>query len=41
MLGYVYSTVDYIVDGVHFVLLCGVFVGGIVLWYKNPLKDSQ
>lgn len=41
MLGYVYTTVDYIVNGVHFVLLCGVATLGIFLWYKNPPKDTQ
>lgn len=41
MLGYIYSTVDYVVDAIYFVLLCGVFVGGIFLWYHDAKQDSE
>jgi hypothetical protein len=41
MLGYVYSTMDYIVSAVHFVLLCGVATIGIFLWYNDAKQNNK
>jgi hypothetical protein len=41
MLGYIYSTMDYVVDAIHFVLLCATFMGGIWLWYNDTKQKTK
>jgi hypothetical protein len=44
MLGYIYSTMDYVVDGIHLFLLASLFFGGIVYLindFKNFDKDGS
>jgi hypothetical protein len=44
MLGYTYSTIDYVIDGVYLVLLASLFVGGLVYLindFKNFDKDGN
>jgi hypothetical protein len=44
MLGYIYKTMDYVVDGVYFVLLVSLFFGGLVYLindFKNFDKDGN
>jgi hypothetical protein len=44
MLGYIYSTMDYVVDGIYLFLLASLFFGGIVYLindFKNFDKDGN
>ncbi len=44
MLGYIYSTIDYVVDGIYLFLLASLFIGGLVYLindFKNFDKDEN
>ena len=44
MLGYIYSTIDYVIDGVHLFVMASLFVGGLVYLindFKNFDKDGN
>lgn len=44
MLGYIYGTMDYIVEGIHLFLLASLYVGGLVYLindFKNFDKDDN
>ena len=44
MLGYTYSTLDYVIDGIYFFVLASLFVGGLVYLindFKNFDKDGN
>ena len=38
MLGYVFTTMDYVVSGIHLAMLVGLMLGGIYLIYKSIKK---
>jgi len=44
MLGYIYSTMDYVIDGVHLFILTSLLLGGLVYLindFKNFDKDGN
>jgi hypothetical protein len=44
MLGYIYSTMDYVIDGIYFFVLASLLLGGLVYLindFKNFDKDGN
>jgi hypothetical protein len=41
MIGYIYSTVDYVIDGIHLLLLASLFLGGIVYLINDFKKFDK
>jgi L-asparagine transporter-like permease len=35
MLGYVFTTMDYVVSGIHLALLVGLLIGGLYMIYRG------
>lgn len=40
MLGYVFTTMDYVVSGIHLALLVGLLIGGLYLFFRG-IKNQK
>ena len=41
MLGYIYTTIDYVIDGIHLFLLASLFLGGVVYLINDFKKFDK
>ena len=41
MIGYIYSTIDYVIDGIHLALLGSIFLGGLVYLINDFKKFDK